>query len=105
MRFLTANTHYHESPIMIRITDPQGPDAARSMVHGMLAVAELKNLAPDVVLSANCSMVIFMAGQMPNSREVILTTLRSMIQTIESGDFPTGDHAFVRQPAPGEKLH
>ena len=90
---------------MIRITDPQGPDAARSMLSGMFVVAELKGYAPDVILSANCSSMVVMAKELPQSREAIANALRAVLQMIESGEFPSGDQAIVQAHVAGSKLH
>ena len=75
------------------------------MVNGMLAVADMNDFAPDVILSANCSVLVEMARQLPSSREAIANALRGVLQIIESGEFPVADQVIGQQPAPGTKLH
>ena len=89
---------------MITITDPQGPDACRALIDGMMLVAHLKKFAPDIVLSANMSIIMAHAREQPNSRPAIVESLRAMLLLIESGEFPGDDQPLAAAPA-GKSLH
>jgi hypothetical protein len=89
---------------MISITDPQGPAACRTLIDGMMTVAHLSELGPDVVLSANMSIIMAHAREAPGSRAAIAQSLREMLAQIETGQYPTADQP-LGVAAAGQQLH
>ena len=89
---------------MIQISDPQGPDAARALINGMMLVAHIKEFHPDVILSANLSIIAAHARQMVSSRPAIAASLRELLQCVESGNFPAQDQQ-IGLAAAGQQLH
>lgn len=91
---------------MIDIQDPQGPQACRDLMDGMLVVAQMRNLAPGLIISASLSIISAMASKSDaGSQKVIASGLRAVLSAIESGDFPVQDGPLGQQFAAGTKLH
>lgn len=89
---------------MIRITDPQGPNAARTLIDGQLAVAAMHDFGMDIVMCANVSCLIAMAREFPEARATIAAQLRDALACIDSGSFPTKDQP-LGMAAAGQHLH
>lgn len=89
---------------MITISDPKGPDAARALIDGMMTVAHLKGLHPDVVISANLSIIAAHARHIVSSRPAIAASLREILHCVETGNFPTQDQP-IGLAAAGQHLH
>lgn len=89
---------------MIHITDPEGPNAARSLVDGQFAVAAMRGYGMDIVMCANVSCPTAIARELPDARKSIAAHLRDALACCESGNFPTRDQA-LGMAAAGQQLH
>jgi hypothetical protein len=75
---------------MITNSHPEGRKAAQSLMDGMLLSAQLKSIAPEVVISANMSMLVWMAKHADDeSRKNIAQGMRTALAFIENNQFPT----------------
>ncbi len=92
---------------LLEISHPQGPQACRDLMDGVLLTAAMKQLAPSVVLSANISMLTAFSREMPHARAIIAHSLRSILTSIETGDFATKDRVLAQDhsAASGSHLH
>ena len=89
---------------MIQISDPQGPDAARSLIEGVMLATRMKGFHSDVVISANLSIIAAHARQIVSSRPANAASLRELLQCVETGNFPTQDQQMGLAAA-GQQLH
>lgn len=81
---------------MITNSHPEGRKAAQDLMDGMLTVAQLKGIAPEVVISANVSMLVWIAKHADDeSRKLIANSMRVAVDLIESGQFPKGDSGAI----------
>ena len=89
---------------MISINDPQGPNAARTLIDGQFAVAAMHGFGMDIVLCANVSCLTALAREFPEARATIAKQLRDVLACIDSGNFPTKDQP-LGMAAAGQQLH
>jgi hypothetical protein len=75
---------------MITNSHPEGRKAAQSLMDGMLIAALDKGIAPEVVISASLSMLVWMAEQADEeSRKAIAQAMRAALACIEDNQAPT----------------
>lgn len=90
---------------LVKISDPEGPQACRDLMDGMLLVAHLKNMAPSVIISAAISIVTAFSREMPHSQAIIAQSLRNVLAQIESGEFPASDHVIAQTKHHSAQVH